>query len=74
MNTTPNWTVCYNIVSPESDVWVGTGHEFFNEESEAEAAYRRHILFGNCPTKRRYNRSDWSHLGVAHTFRQKCTK
>jgi len=35
----PKWTVLYNIVSPESDRWIGTGYEFFDEEETAAKAY-----------------------------------
>jgi len=65
----PRWTVCYNIVSPESDRWVGRGWEFFDEEYQATACYERHIKLGNCPTKRPYyHQSDYQHLGAAHHF------
>lgn len=65
----PNWTVHYNIVSPESKVskWVGTGWEFFDTEDEALKAYQRHILLGNVPGKRPFhNGVDRQHLGAAH--------
>lgn len=61
----PRWTVCYNIVSPESDAWVGRGWEFFNKEREAEECYRRHQRLGNVPTKRPfYNPVDLEYLGA----------
>ncbi len=66
MKNTPKWTVCYNIVSPEASRWVGTGWEFFDEEPHADAAYRRHQILGNCPTKRPYNHFDRDHLGAIH--------
>ena len=67
MNKQPNWTVCYNIVSPESDRWVGTGWEFFDQECDAEKSYKRHISLGNVPCKRPYfPPSDYKHLGIAH--------
>lgn len=67
--TRPRWTVCYNIVSPESDTWVGTGWEFFDEECAATLAYERHQRLGNCPTKRPYyHASDYEHLGAAHHY------
>jgi hypothetical protein len=65
----PRWTVNYNIVSPESDHWVGTGWEFFDEEAQATLCFERHSNAGNCPTKRPYYRaSDWDHLGAADRF------
>lgn len=65
----PRWTVCYNIVSPESDRWVGRGWEFFDEEAQATACYERQIKSGNCPTKRPYyHQVDYEHLGAAHHF------
>ena len=65
----PRWTVHYNIVSPESDTWIGTGWEFFDEEAQAAAAYERHSKLGNCPTKRPYYRAcDAKHLGAYHDF------
>jgi len=65
----PTWTVLYNILSPESRRWIGTGWEFFYSDSEAEECYIRHIKNGNCPTKRRYHTSDRSHLGAAHNMK-----
>jgi len=65
----PNWTVLYNIVSPESDKWVGTGWEFFDSERDADLCYSRQNRLGNCPTKRPYSHSvDFSHLGAAHQY------
>jgi len=65
----PKWTVHYNIVSPESGKWVGTGWEFFDDESKSSSAYSRHIAAGNCPTKRPFHRDcDLKHLGAAHQF------
>lgn len=62
----PRWTVVYNIVSPESDTWVGTGWEFFDNEREADMCYRRHQAAGNVPTKRQfYDSVDALHLGIA---------
>jgi len=62
----PKWTVFYNIVSLESSTWVGTGWEFFNLETEAEACYNRQIELGNCPTMRPYHPNDYAHLGAGH--------
>jgi hypothetical protein len=66
---TPKWTVVYNIVSPESDQWVGTGWEFFGSEQEAELCRARHERLGNVPTKRRWHSVvDMPHLGAAHRY------
>lgn len=66
----PKWTVVYNIVSPESSKWVGTGWEFFDDEEDAQACYDRHVASGNTPTKRPYHDGcDKPHLGAAHQFR-----
>ena len=63
----PKWTVLYNIVSEESKRWVGTGHEFFDEESDAQHCFDRHVKAGNQPTKRPfYLSADKSHLGAVH--------
>ena len=63
----PKWTVSYNISSPENLFWVGTGCEFFDKESEAQACYDRQIKAGNCATKRPYHEgADYPHLGAAH--------
>jgi len=63
----PRWTVVSNILSPESDEWVGTCWEFFDEESQAEECYTRQIEAGNTPTKRPYSGSiDREHLGAVH--------
>lgn len=63
----PRWTVVSNILSPESDKWVGTCWEFFDEESQAEECYTRQIEAGNTPTKRPYFEiSDRGHLGAVH--------
>lgn len=65
----PNWTVTYNIVSPESNSWVGTGWEFFTDEKDAQKAYDRHISLGNVPTKRPYyDKHDAVHLGAIHDY------
>lgn len=65
--TIPNWTVLYNIVSPEDGRWVGTGWEFFDDEEDAEFCRRRHERLGNVPTKRPFHTNDIPHLGAAHT-------
>jgi len=62
----PHWTVCYNIVSLESNKWVGTGWEFFDDEDQASACYQRHKEAGNVPIKRPYHSDDFEHLGVVH--------
>lgn len=63
----PRWTVVSNILSPESDKWVGTCWEFFDEERQAEECYTRQIEAGNTPTKRPYfESSDREHLGAVH--------
>lgn len=62
----PQWTVVYNIVSPESKKWVGTGWEFFDTEAQAAMCYARQIILGNTVTKRRFHSDDWPHLGAAH--------
>jgi hypothetical protein len=65
----PRWTVASNIVSPESDKWVGTCWEFFNEEGQAEECYARQVKAGNCPTKRPFfKNSDREHLGAVHRY------
>ena len=66
----PRWTVLYNIVSEESNQWVGTGWEFFDEESDAKACYHRHSTNGNCATKRPFCfKVDGIHLGPIHQLR-----
>lgn len=71
----PLWTVCYNIVSSESDAWIGTGWEFFNDEANATACYQRHQRAGNVPTKRPfYNSVDVEHLGVVDQQRLKSSR
>lgn len=68
----PKWTVHYNIVSPESDRWVGTGWEFFDNEADAQTAYERHQTLGNVPGKRPFHGGvDRQHLGAAHLFRRR---
>ncbi len=63
----PRWTVHYNIVSPESDTWVGRGWEFFDEEKDAEVCYKRQIEAGNVPSMRPYHDGvDRQHLGAVH--------
>jgi hypothetical protein len=66
----PRWTVHYNIVSPESDRWVGTGWEFFDNEAQATDCYRRQGKLGNVPSKRPfYPAVDTVHLGIADQHR-----
>ena len=61
----PKWTVLYNIVSPESQEWIGTGWEFFTNEEDADRAYTRHLKLGNVPTRRPfYPLGDNRHLGA----------
>lgn len=62
----PEWTLVYNIVSPESDEWVGTGWEFFTKWDDAYNAMLRHTKLGNVPTLRPYHDLDERHLGAAH--------
>lgn len=65
----PNWTVCYNIVSPENDRWTGTGWEFFDDEKDAEKCYLRHTVGEVGATKRPYyENTDFKHLGAAHQW------
>lgn len=73
----PKWTVLYNIVSKESDTWVGTGWEFFDTEEQAQLCYNRQIAQGNCPCKRLYHKNDVVHLAAIHAFKplkQTCSK
>lgn len=63
---TPAWTVLYNIVSKENSKWIGTGWEFFDEESEASKCYKRHLNSNNTPIKRKYHKNDKVHLGAVH--------
>jgi len=66
MSDKPRWTVLYNIVSPESKRWVGTGWEFFDTEEEAQACYDRHNNGANCASKRPWHPSDKKRMGAAH--------
>ena len=71
----PQWTVLYNIVSEESDKWVGTGWEFFDDEAQATKCYERQIKNGNCPTKRPfYSSQDAQHLGAVHNALRRLTE
>lgn len=66
----PRWTVTYNIVSKESEQWVGTGWEFFTNEKDASECYQRQRASGNVPTKRPFYKSvDIPHVGVGHNLR-----
>ena len=66
----PKWTVLYNIVSEENSKWIGTGWEFFDEDSDADKCYARHRDNGNNPSKRPFfERLDRAHMGVAHRHR-----
>ena len=56
--TRPRWTVLYNIVSPESNKWIGKGYEFFDKKEDAEKAYLRVRGEGKCGTKRPYHSVD----------------
>lgn len=68
--TEPRWTVVYNIVSPESSTWVGTGWEFFDTEPQAHQAFERHLALDNWPTKRPFNtKMDSQHMGAAHSLK-----
>jgi hypothetical protein len=63
----PKWTIVYNIVSPESNRWVGTGWEFFDKEEDATKCRERLTRLGNVVTKRPYYDSvDNPHMGAAH--------
>jgi len=62
----PQWTVHYNIVSPESPAWVGTGWEFFDTRALAEECYLRQRNAGNVPTLRPFHANDEVHLGATH--------
>jgi hypothetical protein len=62
----PRWTVRYNIAG---GAWVGTGWEFFDDESEAQKRYD--ALIGHCPCKRPYHKNDMQHLGAAHQWAMK---
>ncbi len=65
----PRFTVLYNIVSPESSKWVGTGWEFFDKEEDAKKCYQRQIENGNCPCRRYFSeKPDRQHMGAAHRF------
>ena len=65
----PKYTVVTNIVSPESDRWIGTCWEFFHEEAHAVQCYRRQVQVGNCPTMRPYyEKVDQRHLGAVHSM------
>jgi len=67
MSEKPKWTVVYNIVSKESNKWIGTGWEFFDDEIDASSCYARQVKAGNTPTKRPYyDKSDRKHLGAVH--------
>ena len=62
----PKYTVISNLVSPESNRWVGTSWEFFDCGELATRCFQRHITAGNCPTKRPFHPNDEPHLGAAH--------
>lgn len=68
MNQEPKWTVVSNVVSPENNKrWVGTSWEFFDEEKEAQACYRRNTGLGNSSTVRPFHlKTDLPHMGAAH--------
>lgn len=66
----PNWTVLYNIISPENSKYVGTGWEFFDKEEDADKCYARHRDNGCCPSKRPFfEKLDRAHMGAARRFR-----
>lgn len=63
----PNWTVLCNVVSKESDKWIGTSWEFFTREQDAQDCYDRHRKAGDCPTMRTfYEACDRKHMAVGH--------
>jgi hypothetical protein len=64
----PEWTVCYNIVSPESSEWVGTGWEFFDSKEDADRATARLTALGNVCTRRPFHKVDRKYLGAAHRY------
>lgn len=67
MTKLPKWTVTTNLVSPESDQYVGTSWEFFSDEGHASLCYQRHKAAGNCPCIRPYNHTaDNKYMGVVH--------
>lgn len=63
----PSWTIHYNRVNPGSR-WIGTGWEFFDEESAAKARYDELMKDGHYPTKRPYHAEDKRHLGAVHAM------
>lgn len=63
----PSWTVGYNIVSDESDQWIGTGWEFFDNESDAKQCYTRLNSTSHIAWKRPFHSQDAKHLGAVHT-------
>ena len=65
----PNWTVRYNIVSPENKHWIGTGWEFFDIKDDADACYKRHQELRNCPSRRPFHKNDIPHLGAVHRMK-----
>ncbi len=68
----PKYTVTYGIASPEATSYhkfVGTGWEFFAEESEAMRCYDRLVAEGKAPTLRPYHAvNDYQHLGAVHKW------
>lgn len=65
----PKWTVLTNLVSPESDKWIGMSWECFDTEQQAQDCYDRHIKLGNSPTKRPfYFECDFPHLAAIHKW------
>lgn len=62
----PSWTVLYNIVSPESRRWIGTGWEFFDSHTDAEKCVERLTKAGDVAMMRPFHPNDRPHLGAAH--------
>lgn len=69
MRKWPNWTVLYNIVSAESDTWIGTGREFFDEEYEAQKCLDRlRSQERYTVTLRRFHEVDLPYIGAVHSM------
>ncbi len=66
MTRLPKYTVFTNLVSPESNEFVGMSWEFFVDEGHASLCYQRHLKAGNVPSIRAFHRSDIPHMGAAH--------
>lgn len=60
----PKWTVRANLRRTEKTVWIGKSIEFFDDETEADKCYSRHVEAGDTPTKRRFHRIDEQDLHI----------